>query len=795
MENTRKNHFVPEWYQKGFADERSGQLCHLTRREIDLKNGNFKTIYSKKWQSFAQRFYGIDLYSTIFGTEINDEIERKLFGPIDENGSTAVRAFLTDDQSLWHQNFQAFFTYLDAQKLRTPKGLDWIQSKYPKLSQLQLMMEMQSLRSMHSTLWSEGSRELVTAHNSEIKFIVSDHPVTVYNYACPPGSNLCRYPNDPDITLKGTQTIFPLDKNRCLILANLEYCQVPNDVNPLEQRTNAARFRQSMVNTIEFINTRNLAPEEVVSVNHIIKSRCQSSIAAGREEWLYPEDELDCEWADLKKVLLPPSSQIHKFGGEIYSQSSDGTFHYQDAFGRTSPASNYLTKDADESKIRRNDYCGCGSGKKYKNCCRNFNNDLRTSWAVLSIRERNLIFCNYLRNVTGLDNGKTWLDVRRELSIEQVLNIYAFYSQLWPLDTDIYALLPKSDGRYRGLYSGAIDVRVIGNHALPMSSVFDELLIESPFVNPNCLNPDFSPLKTPEKYKYQVMKDTLFMLELEPYIRSGLVNLFPDPCDFDSYLMRSLLDLSNQRRSDKSRICKQDRELGSMLFTQDMLNTITILPNDAKLQFLMEEFGLPKIAATKVIEDLTNDAEASPLGMLQNSGEGDEGQLIQSRMGPNFEMSLFIAQATGSILVTDSCTRWEEVEKTQNRQKGIAIHPWSEATRQLNSLPIDQQLLRTYNKSQHCFALIRNVLKEVDQMVVSNDRDSEGFERVTNMVSNINDDLNQYLGSFESCSFKALSPEGGFSDSAVQRLLALSSCLNYDHQVRSIYGVGLGPLS
>lgn len=60
-------------------DERDNQLCHLMRRDIDLKNGETKTVYSKKWQTSAQRFYKKDLYSTFLGTEVNDEIEQKLF--------------------------------------------------------------------------------------------------------------------------------------------------------------------------------------------------------------------------------------------------------------------------------------------------------------------------------------------------------------------------------------------------------------------------------------------------------------------------------------------------------------------------------------------------------------------------------------------------------------------------------------------------------------------------------------------------------------------------------------------
>ncbi|TOM17803.1 DUF4238 domain-containing protein, partial [Vibrio parahaemolyticus] len=441
---TRDNHYVPQWHQKGFFSERENELCHLKEKSIVLPNGDVKIIPpSKKWQTPTQRFYQKDLYTTFFGDEINDEIEKKLFGYIDDNGSHAVRAFLTDDPAEWHQHFESFFSYLDAQKIRTPKGLDWIKSHYPELGQNDLMKEMQSVRSLHCTLWAEGVRELVSAEDSAVKFIVSDHPVTVYNYACPPDSKLCEYPNDPDISLKGSQTIFPLDKNRCLILTNLEYAKAPESVNPLEPRTNAVKMRQSMVNTIQFINTRKLSDEEVTKINYIIKSRSNESVAAGSDAWLHPDKEVDCDWADLKHVLLPPSSELYRYGGEMFVKFDDGHVHYQDAFGRKNPESSFLKKTIDEKMLGPNDNCGCGSGRKYKKCCRDIPIEKRSTWSVLSIRERNLALCNAIRDVLGLNKGKSWDDVRRELSDDQVSEIYRFYSVLWPTDTYIYSMLPK----------------------------------------------------------------------------------------------------------------------------------------------------------------------------------------------------------------------------------------------------------------------------------------------------------------------------------------------------------------
>ncbi len=771
--------------------DRDNQLCHLTRKEIPLPRGELKVVENCKWYTPAQRFYEEHLYSTFFGEEVNDDIERKLFGPIDDNGSKAVRAFLTDDQTEWHHNFEDFFTYLDAQKLRTPKGLDWIRSKYPELEQLQLMMEMQSLRTMHCTLWAEGVRELVSAEDSEVKFIFSDHPITVYNYACPPDSELCEYPNDPDISLKGSQTIFPLDKNRCLILTNLEYAQDPENANPLEQRTNATRMRRSMVNTIEFINTRKLTADGVIQINHIIKSRAKASVAAGKEDWLYPESDITCDWADLRHVLLPSENELYRYGGEMYAHFEDGTIHYQDAFGRTTPPNEHLNKETNEARLGRNDMCGCGSGKKYKNCCRGVPHELRTTWNVASIRERHLMFCNCIRDVLGLDSGKTWLDVRRELSDDQIKKIYGFYSALWPRETDIYSLLPKSDGKFRGLYTGPLDVRTIGISALPMASMFDEFLIETPVTNPNNVRPEFSPIENPARYKYQALKDFMFMLQLEPYIGLGLVNLIPDPSEFDMPLMRAMMEMARERGDRQEILNVQDRRLHFRMTTDDLLNSTAMMPKEARIQLLISEFGLDEDAATQTIDELERAAESSPLVLLQQVDLRDSGQFLQFRMGPNYEMALLIAQVTGSVLVTDSGSRWQELMAAQHRSQGIATYPWNDAHTQFNALPIDEPFLDTFRKSQGNFATARNWLKTTEQMVLDNNRNTGQLTRLAGQASELMGRLEQITEPLLLLQFRISSPEGGFYDANVQRLLARSSCLRYDRYVRSVYGIGI----
>jgi uncharacterized protein YchJ len=781
MSTTRDNHYVPQWYQSGFMEERDNELRHIKNKVIVLPNGTSKTLNSKKWYTPAQALYQKDLYTTFFGEEVSDTIERKLFGPIDENGSSAVRAFLTDDQVQWNYKFQDFFAYLDAQKLRTPKGLDWIKSKYPKLSQAQLMTEMQALRSIHRTLWCEGARELVSARNSTVKFIVSDHPVTVYNYACPPDSELCEYPNDPDIALKGTQTIYPLDKNRCLILTNLEYAKDPENANPLEQRTNATKFRQSMVSTIEFINCREFSEEEVEKINYIIKSRSKESIAAGQEEWLEPEKRIDTDWAQLRHVLLPPPEKLHRFAVEMFAGFKDGTTHYQDAYGRTTPHHEFLSKDIDESTLSRNDFCGCGSGKKYKICCLNVPLNKRSTWSAWSIRERNLAFCNCIKGVLNLDKGKTWLDIRRELSSEQIVEIYRFYDDLWPRDTDIYSLLPKSDNKYRGLYTGPLDTRRLGIHALPMASLFEDFLVQNPIVHPNNVKPEFSPIECPEKYKYQALKDFSFMLELEPYIGHGLINLVPDPSNFDIHLLRETLDMARNRTGVADSVADSDFHIHFNLTTQDLLNSMHMLPYELKVRTVTEQFKIPEQLAIEIIDVLERNAEASPLTMLQPP---DGAQFIMSSMGPNYEMALFIAQATGSTIVTDSETRWAEFQSAQYRRQGIANYPWNSIYSVITTIPIDYHMLESYSKSQGMFEHCRALLSASNKLLVTNDKDNIKISNLTTQANEIINEMN--AGDFVSAQFRVLAPENGFIDSSVQRLLLKSGCPSYDPNVSSV---------
>jgi len=679
---THQNHYVPIWYQKGFivAPSKSLQLLDLDPPRIVLPNGRSKLLRGIHLNRVpANCFVAEDLYTTRFGSVLNDEIERYLFGAIDRLGATAVRAFASGDVIGIHESFQNFFSYLDAQKVRTPKGLDWIKSKYQQLTQLGLMIEMQALRQMHCTMWVESVREIVSAENSDIKFIVTDHPVTIYNSAYPPESSACSYPDDPPIELNGSQTVFALDANHCLILTNLEYAKEPGNVAVKSPRTHA-RYggHPTMTRTDAFIRTRKLSSQEVLGINRILKARAHRYIAASDKAWLEP-DKLSLEpWEHLGNILLPPSDELWHFGGEIYVGYKDGSTHYQDQFGRTSSSHEYLAKNRRPGPPERNGLCGCGSGsgQRYRNCCENVPLDERPSWDVYSIRERNLMFCRAVQDILGLDTGKSWEDVRRELSDEQVKRIHEAYESLWPRDTDLVALLPRpTAGAFRGLYLGLVDPRTITANVTGWLSYFDQVVIPNPFINAANVKPDYSPTLKSDQYKGQTIKNVVLLMMLEPYIHAGLVHLLPDPTDF-SGLMHIVMDMA-QERAGKIEADDNDMERFLLLQKDDLRRTTQGMPLDALRRLIertspdMNPEGIEQVALYMKEQNILD-----PLALLQDLPPGKEGAQLQTIKGFNLEVSLFLAKLMGATIYTDTRVHWRHLHAHTSASQGKTLPAW-----------------------------------------------------------------------------------------------------------------------
>jgi hypothetical protein len=335
----RNNHYVPIWYQKRFLppDQKNKELYYL-----DLKPGSFIDPLGVKHAKRNPRRWGLkycfaenDLYITRFGSESSTEIEEIFFGQIDSKGKLGVEYFANfKHPSVNPDALHNILMYMSTQKLRTPKGLGWLSDKAGTTEQDEVLQLMLRLREFHCAIWSECIWLIADASQSATKFIISDHPVTVYNRKCGPRSQWCRGTNDPDIWLHGTHALFPLSLEKILILTNLSWIRNPYQ-SEMGVRPNPNPFRNAMFSFLDIQTLRYLNEQEVREINFIIKSRAYRYMGAAKEEWLYPEKYVTkSNWYQYGNgYLLMPDPRSVKYAGEILIGHSDGTVSAFDEYG------------------------------------------------------------------------------------------------------------------------------------------------------------------------------------------------------------------------------------------------------------------------------------------------------------------------------------------------------------------------------------------------------------------------------------------------------------------------------
>jgi hypothetical protein len=335
----RNNHYVPQWYQKRFLLPEDNQFYYL-----NLKPDFFTDPRGIRHQDKALRHQGPrvcfcerDLYTRKFKNITSVEIEKKLFGSIDDRGRLAVEYFSDFNYPLkpWGKSLEDLIFYMSTQKLRTPKGLEWLSKTVGSTNKDIVLNSMVQLRGLYGAIWMECVWLIADASKSDTKFIISDHPVTVYNRECGPKSQWCKESNDPDIWFQGTHTLFPLSIDKVLILTNLSWVR-----NPYQSargfRPNPNPFRNAIFKFTDVQISRYLSEQEVREINFIIKSRALRYIAAAKEDWLYPDRHISkSDWNTYGHgyLLMPDPRSIH-WGGTIMWGGGPGGSGAMDEYGR-----------------------------------------------------------------------------------------------------------------------------------------------------------------------------------------------------------------------------------------------------------------------------------------------------------------------------------------------------------------------------------------------------------------------------------------------------------------------------
>ena len=225
-------------------------------------------------------------------------------------------------------------------------------------------------------------------------------------------------------------------------------------------------------------------------------------------------------------------------------------------------------------------------------------------WAYKSVlrHDRNLILVDAVIEILGIKK-RDWNDIKRDLSDEQVREIFQVVGYLWPPGTDLPRILPAPDSRLRGLFLGLHRPEDILENVLRYSLYTDEIVVVSPFPNPHCIVDKLNPLLHPQKYKPLLLKLALMLLQLAPWILAGIVVLIPDPGDFDYTLRKAAWNSARERWKERPYPMEEDFSKYERFAKMDFRRTMARTPRPHLQRFFKQADPYLDDAATEAAID------------------------------------------------------------------------------------------------------------------------------------------------------------------------------------------------
>ena len=706
-----QNHYVPQWYQKRFLIPNVHHFHYMDLNPKIETRPDGKT-YSKEFLRLgpARCFKQEHLYTLELFNHKSDIIEKELFGNIDARGTDSFDIFLGADawmQSNANDKFNNFIEFMDVQKLRTPKGMNFIKSlcllHKQTPNKLLVLGLLQKYRKMHCAMWIESIWEVVNAKESIIKFIISDHPVTTYNPKILTPVKSYEMPIDPPISLLGTHTIYPLDLNHCLILTHRQYALAPDQCNPLEDRINARYGDKAIFNFQDIIHERNLNDHEVAKINYITKKSALRYIASQEKSWLYPENNVQCQWEELGNILLPPKDKITLTQSIVFGHR-DGSTEAYDAFGRDISAQEH----GEFNEIAKKITLGDELSKILKN-------DSKTD-----LHKKSMVLLESIKAIFEISNKKTIEDIKKDINEDQVRKLYHVVAEIFPYRMDFCSLIP-TESKFRGVFLGDIHSLTITRDICNIIHFFDEIYIINPFQNPHSIKDDFSPLRKPKQFLRDTYNLILSFLMLESFIKDRLLTIIPAPDDFDYSLKMKILRMAEKR----TKTIKFDNS--DFLCSEVMDNEIQKLIRSFPKEYLRTH--IRKISAdasdddvTKVLEYFEEQSQRD-ITDLGRSIEETGPQLLITRSGLNLESTLIFCRLTGAVPVTYTPFKYKEFLAIANNASGCKR--WNPLIKLFNNADLvfdgmGDPIFNHFLESEGFFSCFREYLNKIYKSVLLN---------------------------------------------------------------------------
>jgi hypothetical protein len=198
----------------------------------------------------------------------------------------------------------------------------------------------------------------------------------------------------------------------------------------------------------------------------------------------------------------------------------------------------------------------------------------------------------------------------------------------------------------------------------------------------------------------------------------------------------------------------------------------------------------------EMLDGIAELREADPLAVLHSTVEvGQErGQLNLVKLAPNFEMSMYLAQATGAAIITDSPIRWAEIKRAFLRGRSWKqdlqglIDVMQRDRIQVPTEPADTIRLAWSREFSSYKWVVRDSMRYLGRL------GEVDFKRKPNVESSLARRFSEASGHTQKILRKAgiqaneaklscLFPVGGIQDNTINRLLLMSSSESHTSSV------------
>lgn len=178
-------------------------------------------------------------------------------------------------------------------------------------------------------------------------------------------------------------------------------------------------------------------------------------------------------------------------------------------------------------------------------------------------------------------------------------------------------------------------------------------------------------------------------LQLMPLVEAELVTLIPDPCDFDFHLRDQMMAMARVRSRTIKFGPSDDPRLEAVM-QEDMRRMMLNMPKDALAERMLEVVGDDEPIRMNTLVDLIEQMKVDDmLAILQDDPLTNGGQFDVMKMAPNFEMAMYLAQATGAQILTDRTFRWRELQAALARRHVGTTPALIQLQREIASTPVE----------------------------------------------------------------------------------------------------------